>query len=192
MNILIVDDDRVSQVLLTEHLRCLNHEVFAAVDGKEAWGIYLAKKPSIVITDWIMPQVNGLELSRMIRAEHRERYTYIIFLTVLHGKGSYLEAMNAGADDVITKPFDSEQLAARLRVAERIVGMQRELKQLQGILPICSYCRKIRQDDETWIPIEEHIKQKTDTSFSHSICPDCYEAHVHPVILNLRNTDKST
>ncbi len=187
MNILIVDDDKVSQVLLTEQLQALNYDVSTAIDGKEGWNIYIAKKPSIVITDWIMPHVNGLELSRMIRSEHRERYTYIIFLTILRGKGSYLEAMNAGADDVISKPFDSEQLAARLRVAERILGMQHEIKQLQGILPICSYCRKIRQEDDTWVSIEQHIKQKTDTSFSHGICPDCYQEHVQPAIVRLQN-----
>ena len=131
MKILIVDDDIISQMLLTKQLEDLNHEVSVAADGKEAWSIYQAKNPRIVITDWMMPNVNGLELTRMIRKENRESYTFIIFLTILRGKGTYLEAMNAGADDVVTKPFDSEQLAARLRVAERIIGMQHEIRQLQ-------------------------------------------------------------
>jgi len=190
MKILVVDDEIVSQMLLTEQLQNLNHEVFVAADGKEGWNLYQAKNPRIVITDWMMPHVNGLELSRMIRGENRDSYTFIIFLTVLRGKGSYLEAMNAGADDVITKPFDSEQLAARLRVAERILGMQHEIRQLHSILPICSYCRKIREDDETWVSIEKHIKQKTDTAFSHGICPDCYNSHVKPSIAKLRNKEK--
>ena len=190
MKILVVDDDIVSQVILTEQLQSLNHDVSVAADGKEAWNIYQAKNPRIVITDWMMPNVDGLELSRMIRSEHRDSYTFIILITILRGKGSYLEAMNAGADDFITKPFDSEQLAAHLRVAERILGMQHELRQLHAILPICSYCRRIRQDDDTWVSIEKHIKQKTDTAFSHGICPDCYESHVRPAIVKLRNKEK--
>jgi len=189
MKILIVDDDLVSQMLLTEQLQDLNHEVSVAADGKEAWNIFQAKNPRIVITDWMMPNVNGLELTRMIRKENRESYTFIIFLTILRGKGSYLEAMKAGADDVITKPYDSEQLAARLCVAERILGMQHEIRQLHSILPICSYCRRIRQDDDSWVSIEKHIKQKTDTAFSHGICPDCYESHVKPAIVKLRNRE---
>ncbi len=192
MKILIVDDDIVSQVLLTEQLEDLNHDVSVAADGKEGWGIYQAKNPRIVITDWMMPNVNGLELTRMIRKENKDFYTFIIFLTILRGKGSYLEAMNAGADDVITKPFDSEQLAARLRVAERILGMQHEIRQLHAILPICSYCRRIRQDDDTWVSIEKHIKQKTDTAFSHGICPECYESHVKPAIVKLRGRENGS
>ncbi len=190
MKILVVDDDIVSQVLLTEQLQDLGHDVSVASDGKEGWSIYRAKNPRIVVTDWMMPNVDGLELTRMIRADDRDSYTFIIFLTILRGKGSFLEAMNAGADDVITKPFDSEQLAARLRVAERILGMQHEIRQLHAILPICSYCRRIRQDDDTWISIEKHIKQKTDTAFSHGICPECYESHVKPAIVKLRNREK--
>jgi DNA-binding response OmpR family regulator len=75
-----------------------------------------------------------------VRAEKREKYTYILLLTVLEGKESYLEGMKAGTDDFITKPLDRDQLAARIRVAERILSLQTELKQLQGLLPICSYC----------------------------------------------------
>ncbi|HTY11170.1 MAG TPA: response regulator [Bacteroidota bacterium] len=191
MKILVVDDDVVSQLLITEQLQSLNYEVSVASDGKEAWSVYQAKNPRIVITDWMMPQVDGLELTRMIRSENRNAYTFIIFLTVLRGKGSYLEAMKAGADDVLTKPFDSEQLAARLQVAERILNMQHEIRQLQSILPICSYCRRIRQDDDTWVSIEKHIKQKTDTSFSHGICPDCYHSHVKPAIEKLRGKEKA-
>ncbi|HTX18093.1 MAG TPA: response regulator [Bacteroidota bacterium] len=190
MNVLVVDDDNVSTLLLTEQLQSLHYEVSVASDGKEGWNLYLAKQPRIVITDWIMPHVDGLELSRMIRAERRDRYTYIIFLTILRGKGSFLEAMNAGADDVISKPFDADQLAARLRVAERIIGMQHEIRQLEEIIPVCTYCRRIREEDDTWVSIETHIKQKTDTSFSHTICPDCYEQHVQKAVADLQHKGK--
>ncbi|MCX6135350.1 MAG: response regulator [Ignavibacteriales bacterium] len=188
MKILIADDEVVSQLILSEQLKSLGHTVSIAADGREAWELYLSTRPQLVITDWIMPNINGLEFSRMIRAENREIYTYIIFLTILNGKGSYLEAMDAGADDFITKPFDVDQLAARLHVAERILGLQREIKQLQGLLPICSYCKRIREEDMTWLPIEKYITQRTDALFSHGVCPDCYEQHLRPEIDEFRRT----
>jgi len=188
MKILIADDDVVSQMILSEQLEELGHSVSIASDGREAWGLFRSTAPQLVITDWMMPEIDGLELSRMIRAENREYYTYIIFLTILQGKGSYLEAMDAGADDFISKPFDGEQLAARLHVAERILGLQREIKQLQGLLPICSYCKRIREEDMTWLPIEKYITQRTDTLFSHGVCPDCYEKHLKPELDEIRKS----
>jgi DNA-binding response OmpR family regulator len=83
--------------------------------------------------------------------------------------------MEAGADDFITKPFDSEQLAARIRVAERILKLQSEVKQLAGLMPICSYCKKIRNDKNYWQQVEEYVGQRTDAKFTHSFCPECYE-----------------
>ncbi|MBI4641265.1 MAG: response regulator, partial [Candidatus Tectomicrobia bacterium] len=84
------------------------------------------------------------------------------------------------ADDFITKPFDEDQLAARLRVAERILGLQEEVKQLEGLLPICSYCKKIRDESDTWVQIEHYIATRTDAFFSHGICPECLETRVKP------------
>ena len=124
----------------------------------------------------------------MVRAENRTRYTYVILLTMLEGKGSFLEGMRAGADDFITKPFDEEQLATRLRVAERIVSLQREIKQLQGLLPICSYCKKVRDDRNQWQQIENYIASRTEASFSHGICGECYATHVEPQLQQLTPT----
>lgn len=186
MRILVVDDDSSFASLLADELKNLGYEVALALDGEEAWRQYRSFRPNVLLTDWMMPCVDGLELTRMIRAENRQEYTYIIFLTSLYGKGSFLEAMESGADDVITKPFDMEQLVARFRVAERIISLQREVKQLQGLLPICSYCKKIR-DEENWLPIEEFIKDQTDAVFSHAICPTCYEEYVKPVLAKFKN-----
>jgi sigma-B regulation protein RsbU (phosphoserine phosphatase) len=124
--------------------------------------------------------VDGLDLCRLVRAENRARYTYIILLTMLEGKGCYLEGMKAGADDFITKPFDEEQLAARLRVAERIVSLQTEVKQFQGLLPICSYCKKIRDGANHWVQMEEYLARRTEAEFSHGICAECYSSCVQP------------
>lgn len=173
MKILIVEDDTVSSLVLAAKLKKLGHEVLNAENGRDAWFAFLRESPRIVITDWMMPVVDGLELCRMIRSEHRVQYTYIIMLTALGGKGSYLEGMNAGADDFVTKPFDMESLKARLRVAERIIHLQAAVNQLEGLLPICSYCKKIRDENNIWQPLEYYVANRTDTSFAQTVCPTC-------------------
>jgi CheY-like chemotaxis protein len=131
MRILIAEDDTTSRVILDDILTRLGHEVVAVTNGQEAWATFNRDHVSLIISDWMMPDLDGLELCRRIRAENRAKYTYIILLTALEGKESYLEAMEAGADDFATKPLDSDQLHARLRVAERILGLQRDLVQLE-------------------------------------------------------------
>src|SRR5688572_25591034 len=110
MRVLIADDDPISNLVLAETLTKLGYEVITAENGRDAWGIYNSDNVQLVISDWMMPYIDGLQLCRMIRAENRARYTYIILLTALGGKGSYLEGMNSGADDFITKPFDTDEL----------------------------------------------------------------------------------
>jgi DNA-binding response OmpR family regulator len=180
MRVLIADDDKVSRHVLASHLHKLGHEVVATDNGRQAWNAFQDEHFPLLISDWIMPEVDGLELCRMVRAEKRTRYTYVMLLTVMAGKGSYLEGMSAGADDFVTKPFDDEQLAARIRVAERILNLQTEVRRLEGLLPICSYCKKIRDERDAWAPIEEFVARRTEASFSHGICPECFENHVIP------------
>jgi DNA-binding response OmpR family regulator len=186
MKILVAEDDKVSRLVLSTGLRKLGHEVIEAADGQEAWSLFRSGDVHMVITDWMMPNMDGLHLCRSIRAELESKYTYIIMLTALGGKESYLEGMKAGADDFITKPFDIDGLAARLRVAERILKLQAEVRQLEGLLPICTYCKKIRSDDDAWQAIEVYITRQTDASFSHGICPECYESYVRPQLDQLR------
>jgi DNA-binding response OmpR family regulator len=178
--VLIAEDDAVSRLLLTTTLKKLGHQVVTAEDGQRAWDRFQDEHFPLLISDWMMPGVDGLELCRLVRAERRSRYTYVILLTVLGGKVSYLEGMSAGADDFMTKPFDEEQLAARLRVAERIMNLQTEVKQLEGLLPICAYCKKIRDEADHWAPVEVYLARRTEASFSHGICPECFEAQVAP------------
>ena len=186
MKILVVDDDKVIGVFMTAALTELGHEPVLARDGQEAWEIYQTSTPDIVITDWMMPKIDGLELVRMIRADARHRYTYVILLTALGGKGSYLEGMRAGADDFITKPHDIDTLAARLRVAERILGLTVHVARLEGLLPICSYCKKIRDQQDRWQPLEQYVVERTDARFSHGICPECYVHVAQPMVEEAR------
>ncbi len=180
MKILIAEDDPGYRLMLGMRLRNLGHDVVAAENGREAWEVFQKESVPLLIADWKMPFLDGLELCRLIRAENRPRYTYIILLTALSGKGAYLEGMDAGADDFVTKPINSDELAARLRVAERILSLQRELKQLETLLPICMYCKKIRDENNAWTQVEQYIAKRTDTSFSHGVCPDCYQTIVKP------------
>lgn len=173
MRILIADDDEFSRVLLTQTLVRLGHEVTATVDGRAAWEAARDDFFPVLITDWLMPHLNGLELCSAIRRTPRDLYTYIILLTALGGKENYLEGMRAGADDFITKPFDMEQLSARLHVAERILGLRRHVQHLEGLLPICASCKKIRDDKGSWNQLEVYISNHADVSFTHGLCPEC-------------------
>jgi sigma-B regulation protein RsbU (phosphoserine phosphatase) len=173
MKVLIAEDDPASRFVLATRLRRMGHEVLVARDGEEAWTMFQRDHPRLVITDWMMPNMNGLDLCRNIRNVERSNYTYVIMLTALHGRSNYLEGMEAGADDFLTKPFDPEGLQARLRAAERIVSLQIEASRLEGLLPICVYCKKIRDGQQQWQQLEEYVGQKTETAFTPTLCPTC-------------------
>jgi phosphoserine phosphatase RsbU/P len=173
MKVLIAEDDTVSSYVLASRLRKMGHDVLAALDGVKAWEIYQQEHPRLVITDWMMPEMDGLELCRRIRATESRSYTYVILLTALSGKEKYFEGMEAGADDFVTKPLDPGGLQARLRVAERVVNLQHDVNQLEGLLPICAYCKKIRDANDSWQALESYVGEKTETAFEQTLCPDC-------------------
>src|SRR6476469_75512 len=126
MKILIAEDDKDSRELLSWLLQKLGYQVVATENGKEAWEAYRRGRFRLVISDLLMPDIDGLQLVRKIRAQKQAKYTYIILITALIGKKDYLEGMDAGADDFVTKPFDPDELKARLRVAERIISFQEQ------------------------------------------------------------------
>jgi DNA-binding response OmpR family regulator len=126
MKLLIAEDDKDSRELLTWILQKLGYQVVAAANGKEAWEAFRKGRFRLVISDVLMPEIDGLELCRKIRAHKQSKYTYFIMITALIGKKDYLEGMDAGADDFVTKPFDPDELKARLRVAERIISFQEQ------------------------------------------------------------------
>jgi two-component system, cell cycle response regulator len=126
MKVLIAEDDRDSRELLTWILEKLGYQVVCTENGQQAWDAFRRGKFRLVISDLLMPDVDGLELCRRIRSSKHIKYTYIILLTALIGKRQYLEGMQAGADDFMTKPFDADELKARLGVATRILSLQEE------------------------------------------------------------------
>jgi len=186
MRILLVEDDVDARQMLRVLLQWDGHEVVTATNGLEGWEAFQKDRFPIVLSDWLMPELDGLGLCRRIRESEGSHYSYFILLTALQGKANYLEAISAGADDFVSKPYDPEMLASRILVAERIVGLQNRVKRLEGILSTCMYCKKIRDERNHWVSIEHYITQRSEASFSHGVCPDCYESIVKPELQRSR------
>ncbi|HEY8995283.1 MAG TPA: response regulator transcription factor [Lacunisphaera sp.] len=185
MKILIVEDDPIAGAVLEASLKALGHEVEVARDGEEGWRNFCETPRRLVISDWKMPGRDGLELCRDIRARGGD-YTYFILLSNLANSAENLDqAMEAGADDFLAKPAKAAELKARLRVAERILNYATQVRQLQGIIPICGYCRKMRDDQNYWSQVEEYISKQTGSEFSHGVCPDCYDRVLVPEMKKL-------
>jgi len=186
MRILIVDDDLFSRALLDSTLKSLGHETVLASDGQDAFEIFQQSYFHVVISDWMMPIVDGLGLCRLIRDLKTTKYSYIILLTALGGSKAYLEGLKAGADDFLTKPFEEELLAARLAVGERILKVQEVNRQLAQFILICSYCKKARNDEASWEKLEAFLMQQPELKLSHGVCPDCYDKIVRPQLAEAR------
>jgi phosphoserine phosphatase RsbU/P len=206
MKILIAEDEIISRKVLENTLRKHGHDVIVTCNGVEAWqGLQRENAPKLAILDWMMPEMDGLELCRKIRNESRNQLIYIILLTAKGRQEDIVEGLRAGADDYITKPFNNNELLARAQAGIRIIELQESLatrvkeledalskvKQLQGLLPICSYCKKIRDDQNYWQQVEEYVGRHTEAQFSHGICPECYEKIVVPEIAKFVSNNKS-
>ena len=177
MKVLVAEDSATQRSFLEIVLKKLGYEPVLTSNGREAMARIQREEISLLITDWQMPDIDGLELCRRLRAPNRKVYTYIILLTSMAGKVHYLEALEAGADDFLTKPVDPDELAARLKGGQRIVALQKEMRQLEGLLSICSHCKKIREGKD-WIAVDEYVTAKSAASFSHGFCPDCLKKQI--------------
>ena len=187
MKILIADDDPVARAVLRQALRRLGHEVVEAEDGTQALKLLEADPVRVIVSDWTMPGLDGLALCRAIRGRVGADYVYFILLTSRDAsEDNQREAIEAGVDDFLTKPLDVQEIWMRLRVAERILRFATQVSQLEAFLPICGYCKKVRDDKNYWQQIEGYINERTGTDFSHSVCPDCYQGVVLPEIKKLR------
>ncbi|MDY6988067.1 MAG: response regulator [Thermodesulfobacteriota bacterium] len=134
MEILIVEDDFVARGFLEKTLNSLGHECLLAEDGLQAWEIFQKNNVRIVITDWAMPNMDGLTLCQKIRETKSSSYVYLILLTARDTKKDAIEGFQAGIDDYIVKPFDPEELRARIRAGERIIQLEDEYKRAQAQL----------------------------------------------------------
>lgn len=187
MKILAVEDDKMALMMMRQALLRLGHEVIEARDGREAWAKLQRQAVRVVVSDWEMPEADGLELCRRIRARLKAEYVYFILVTARDAsEENQQNAMDAGVDDFLTKPLDVFELRMRLRTAERILKYTTQVRQLEELLPICSYCKKIRDDQNYWQQMEGYINERTGSEFSHSICPDCYKRVILPELEKLK------
>jgi len=189
MKILIAEDDPISRRILEATLLKWGYKVCLAIDGTQAWDILQGENaPTLAILDIMMPGLDGLEVCRRVRQLPTPTPPYIIMLTAMASKDEVVNGIQAGANDYLSKPFHRDELKARVAVGAQMLELQRNLaervkeleaalsqvKQLQGMLPICSYCKKIRNDQNYWQRVEGYISDHTDVEFSHGICPDCH------------------
>jgi len=192
MRVLIAEDDADSFELLATLLNSFGYEIVGVDNGDDALEILLRPdRPMLAILDWMMPGMSGVDVCRKLREQQCDNPTYVILLTSLNSESNIVEGLEAGADDYITKPFDFYELNARIGVGQRVIDLQTSLSSrvkeledalghvqtLQGILPICMHCHKIRDDQESWQRIEEYLEKHSDVQFSHGICDKCLNDH---------------
>lgn len=190
MKILVAEDEAVSRRVLQAALEAWGFEVVVAEDGEQAWEVLSSESPPpMALLDWMMPGLTGLELVKRARQEVAHAGSYLIMVTGRSERADIVEALEAGADDHVSKPFDLTELRARVSVGRRVVGLQGELasrvreletalaevQRLGKLLPICCYCKKIRDDQNYWQEVEQYVSGRTGTEFTHGICPACLE-----------------
>lgn len=190
MKILIAEDDNTSRTMLEAVLQKFGHDVIKTCDGAEAWQVIQGPDaPRMVILDWSMPEIDGLELCRRIRTMTTDQPPFIIMLTSRDSRKEIVTGLDAGADDYLIKPYDPEELRARVNVGRRMIEIQcrladrirerdealEQIKTLRGIIPICACCKKIRDDKGYWNQVEVYVSQHSDAEFSHGLCPECFE-----------------
>ena len=190
MRVLIADDDPVSLRGLHGLMESWGYAVATAENGTTALRMLAARDaPRLALIDWEMPGLHGPDLCRKVRDWHSADAPYLILLTSRSSRSDVIAGLDAGADDYLVKPFDPGELRARVHAGERIVQLQVGLaekvaqlesalgrvRRLSGLLPICAYCKAIRDDSDYWHRVEEYVSEHADVQFSHGICPACLE-----------------
>jgi len=205
MRVVIAEDDVTSRKMLELMLSKVGMEVISTDNGKDAL-YHLTQKdaPKIAILDWMMPEMNGITVCEAIKTMHLKNPPYIILLTTMDKKEDIILGLQAGANDYVTKPFNTGELTARLDVGRRVVELQTTLNKrvqelqdalshiatLQGIIPICMCCHKIRNDQESWQKIEHYIEAHSEAQFSHSVCPDCMTKYYSEALADNEQEEK--
>ncbi len=193
MKVLIADDDVVLRHSLKVHLERWSYQVEECADGREAWkALQVGNPASVAVIDWNMPGIDGPTICQELRKVPALSAMYVILLTSNNEQKDVVAGLESGADDYIVKPFDWNELRARLRIGARIVGLQQTLaarvselqvalanvRTLSGLLPICAYCKRVRDDKDYWQQIEQYVGDHSQAEFSHGICPECLDVQL--------------
>jgi DNA-binding response OmpR family regulator len=204
-NILIVDDIAKNIQVLGSILAKEGYAISFATGGKQALEMVETENYDLILLDIMMPEMDGFEVCRRIKQMSAKKNIPVIYLTARTQKQDVVEGLSSGAVDYITKPFNSAELKARVKThlqlkeardrieeqnlelkeqTDHLEKLNRELKDalekiktLEGILPICSLCKKIRDEEGRWERIESYMSKHSDAVFSHGICPDCAKKH---------------
>jgi phosphoserine phosphatase RsbU/P len=193
MRVLIADDDPVLRHALRTHLTKWEYEPVVCADGRQAWqALQQDDSPSLSVLDWNMPGMDGIDICRELRSNPALPAMYVILLTSNQEQKDVIAGLESGADDYITKPFHWDELRARLRTGSRSIGLQQTLaarvdelqqalvnvKKLSGLLPICAYCKRIRDNQDYWMQVEKYLSENSEAQFSHGICPECLDTQL--------------
>lgn len=184
MRILAADDDPVIRMMVETGLRGGGHDVVTVETGSEAWQTLKTEYFPIVITDWMMPGIDGLQLTALIRRTPRDAYTYVVMLTGRSKREDYLRAIEAGVDAFLPKPLDPAMLEAQVTIAERILGLQAHARQLESLMTVCSHCKRVK-DKGHWVGLDEYVHERFQVKQSHGYCPKCFDEKVAPELREL-------
>ncbi len=180
MRVLAVDDDVVMRELLLEYLEQRGHDTVLAADGNEALALFKTEPFPVLISDWMMPGMDGLELTRRLRRMELNTYCYIILLTGREGAGTKRSAMEAGVDAFLSKPLVFEEMDLQLFAAERILSYLAHIRKLESLVPVCCLCKKIKDDRAEWHGLDEYLAQRDASLFHNALCPECLRSRVNP------------
>ncbi len=190
--VLVADDERATCQALVYGLKKHGLEVVSVSDGLAARDVLLGDAPpQVSVLDWNMPGMTGQELCSWVRSQPQLAACYLILITARDTTEDMLAGMAAGADDYVRKPFHLEEVVARVNAGRRVAALQAnlaarlgelesalsEVRQLRGLIPICSHCHSIRTGPQDWLKLEAYIEQHSDATFSHSICDRCMTKH---------------
>jgi DNA-binding response OmpR family regulator len=180
MKVIVIDDQQVATLQISAALRSLGHEPVCFASAISALEEIARNRVRVVVSDWRMPGLNGMALCEALRRRGGEYVYFILVTTAEMSRATRDAALAAGVDDFLAKPVDPDELKMRLHVAARILTFTAQVKQLESILPICGYCKKVRDDENYWAKIEEYLSKHEGLKLSHGVCPDCYEGQVVP------------
>ena len=188
-DVLIVDDVPENLTVLKQMLEEQNYRVRPAINGEIALRAVNSSPPEIILLDIRMPEMDGYEFCRRLKSVEKTRSIPVIFISALDELNDKVKAFSLGAVDYIAKPLQEEEVIARVKTHLTIRRLQQsleeknnnlqkamgEIKALQGIIPICAWCKKIRDDEGFWKQVEVYFTERSDVMFSHGVCPDCKE-----------------